>query len=550
MAWHDIGSQYSETATGNLNVREANTASRTLTAAECYCLSVATRRAINAIARNLCQAKVRLFTNTGREVTGGPAISLLRMPSRRKTWKSFAYDASSWFNLSGEYAFHKIGAGVQRLRILNPYRLHIKEPLRPNERDDVTLWRYSERDGSQPDIADNALVFDAMFNPERTETVRGLSPLLTGGTQAGIGVFAALYTQGALQNSSVPSHMLVLPPSVPKLQRDAFAREYLSKFRTPDPAVNNFHRIFVVSGGEEVDIKPIEQNFQDGAFMEAQSWADEKIGQLFGVPPIEMGNLQKTRFDTAAEERHVFIESTVKPELDRLSEAMQLQLIDTDFRFSQYTTEAPRMGKSIEKTFEKARSANPDSTLLLCLDSDTMPIMAEVNAALISSAKDFRETMLLSPKELADYYGIDVPVDPQGVRADIYGENNYVNLTHPEKNAALVPGVKPAGTDASQPTPANRNPPKKELTEDERERLHRLEKSVRKLRKLTLDAIDSGGIWSLNQGDKIMGEEFRPQTRVLRNRVRGILREVEADEAKKRIKSMLNAVNLRKLING
>jgi hypothetical protein len=159
------------------------------------------------------------------------------------------------------------------------------------------------------------------------------------------------------------------------------------------------------------------------------------------------------------------------------------------------------------------------SNILTVCDTDTMPIMASVNAATIEAAKSIRDTLMISPKALQDYFNLDFD-DPQNdeLRQDVWATGNVVNLTHPEKNAALVPGTKTGGeADGKSPaktpkdarsgegtasTPSEKKSPRKSLDHASKLRLRKVEKVFRKLREMSLQAVDDGAVWSLDDANK------------------------------------------------
>jgi hypothetical protein len=362
---------------------------------------------------------------------------------------------------------------------------------------------------------------------------------VTAATHAEIGYFSALYNKTFFQNDSIPQGMLVLPEGLPRAQREDFERKFLSQFQS-DHRRHNWHKMFVASGGKDVRFEPIEQPFQDGAFMESQKHSDEKIGQMFGVPPIEMHNLAKTRFDTADDERRMFAETTIQYHLGRLQRTIQTQLIDPYFALSEYETGKP-VGKSLERQYEKARTGKGPGSIVLLLDADTMPIMVSVRASIIESAKAFRDTTMASAEATNKYFNIELD-DPQNdeLRKEVWAQNNIICLSDPSRNAELVPGIKPgeAGGDGP-PKPAADKPkpkPKKELSAAERKRLDYAKATLFKIRKLALAHISDGEMFGLADGDALNTENDKAvwgEIRQVRHALRSICEDAALDKAAK-----------------
>jgi hypothetical protein len=197
-----------------------------------------------------------------------------------------------------------------------------------------------------------------------------------------------------------------------------------------------WHKNIIVRA-DEFDIKPLEQSFQDGAFLDTQKQADRKVGQLLGVPAIEMHDYEKTRFDTAQEERKMFAESSLMPLMSRMQEEFQTQLIDRYFIGSPISTEkgADKPPPHLEKSFEKARGER-DGNIILLIDADTMPIMGDVKIANTEYAHKLRLAYGMTPSEAAKFSHIEL--DPNPARDDIYMPTDEVNVTHPEKNVQVI----------------------------------------------------------------------------------------------------------------
>lgn len=503
-------------------------------------LSIAVVRAITSIANNVSQAKVRLFTDTGREITGGRLYDLIHRPFPKTSWRKFCFDVMTFWNTYGEYFISPSDERVSELRLLHPNRIQVWEPRRPRSRGDVSQWKYSWSDGTQEYIRDDFVISDAMFNPDPSEPVRGLSPLETGAVQVSSSYYAGQYNRKFFENSAIPSHILALTGGIPRAQREELERKYFAEQGT----YANAHKTFVVSGIEDAKFLSLEQPFQEGAFMEVQKWAYMQVGQLFGVPAVEMGIYDKTRFDTAAEERKQYVESTLAPQADRLSESLQIQLVDRYFAFSDYSTESVRLGSSLSEKFEKARAGRGIGSIVLLIDIDTLPIMGAVKAAQIENAMKFRDTLLMSPQEVADFFKIDIPGGREE-RQDVYAPQTHRNITHPEKNPdfymqshAMAQEAKPSpgssGGDSAKP----------KLSADDRARLKALDRAVRELRRLTLESLFStdAKMWELAVVAQAFGHRLACRVHY---DVRQMQKRLRGDALRERIKTYFSEFDTR-----
>ncbi len=523
------------TSTGDLSAspdqigfRAAAAQSKNLSPTDQYVNSIAVLAAVNAIGRNISKCKLRLFTRSGREVVGGPLFDLLRMPGPKFSQRKLLWEISMWLNIAGEFfvnAAVPVNGMPTVLRPVNPYRIKVSNPAKiPKSRDEVIQWLHRWGDGTDELIRDDYLVFERLFNPEPT-SIRGLSPLVTGAVQVSASYYAERYNKQFFENSAIPSHIVVLPPGTPKIQRDAFERRYMATYGN---GANQGHRVAIVAGGKDFKIEQTEQSFQDGAFMEMQKRGDLKVGQLYRVPAINMGIYDKSRFDTANEERKLFLEETLEPEAELIAEAFQFQLVDQHFRMSAATTTGTAMKeqpRSVQKQFEKAEGERRGGNLLVILDTDTLPIKHEVLLSKTESALKMREAYDISAKKAEEWMGLDFG-ETDKVREEIFTPNTRVCITDPALNAALTPGVKPEGTGAAdggggaKPAEKPKPDPKK---------IKAVEKFLRAVRRPTFDALDAGSMWSLEQGDALAGDEsLKPVVR----RVRHALRKLNKDQVR------------------
>ncbi len=537
IAWHDVDSGASP-ANAAVSVRAVDATSKSLNPNECYELSIAVNAAVNAIANNLSKGRFRHFFDTGREITGGPLWELTSFPGRshKLTQKRFIRELVSWLNIAGEFAVNLIpgkdGWPVEMLP-LAPHMLRVILPAKmPNTRADVVQWGYRWTDGSEERIRDDYLFYDRLFNPN-PRSIRGLSPLVTGAVQVSGAYYAERYNKQFFENNAIPSHLLVLPDGVPRQQREQFERQYRAEF---GKYTNNAHKVMVVAG-KDVKMEALEQPFQDGAFMEMMKRGDLKVAQLYHVPAVNMGLYDKTRFDTANEERQLFCEETLDPQAELLGESFQSQVTNPFFLLATHTTGKPKLTRSMGERLEKAMSENGGRSITTIFDTDPLPIKHQVLLSKTESAKAMRETYNMSAQEVVDFIGLDLPNRKE--RDDVWIPNNYLNITHPEMNAALVPGVKPVGDGEKKPTAG--------ADANAKAKLKKIEAMVRKLRRPTFDAVEAGEIWSLAEADALADDAaLKPAVRKLRNGLRNAVKDDDRPVAA--AKKYLNEIDCKTLI--
>lgn len=511
-----------------------------LTPEQTYRLTTMVYAAVNAVAKNVSKAKLRLFTDSGDEVTGGPLCELFRRPCPHLSQMQWLNELTCWLNIEGEFAANQepnpAGSGLKAIYPLNPQALWVEKPTNPKKRSEVSQWRYCWPDGTLEYIRDDYLLHLAFFNPK--DPIRGLSPTEPGGNIIATAHHAVVYNKSFFENSAIPSHLVVLPEGVSRQRREDFERRYLSMYQ----GFQSAFKAMVVSGGD-VEVKPLEQPFQDGQFMEWLKWATMQIAMVYKVPAIEFGIYDKTRFDTANDERKLFVESTLMPQMQLISEVLQSQVVDRHYAYSDTAERSKAVfSKSMAKAYEQARETHRESRLFVLLDPDSLPIMNEVNLAKVEQAKGLREVLMMSPTESAEYVGLDIP--HQKERDDIWNDKKFINITNPAMNQKLQPKPEPKPA-AGEKKPA----PKKELTADQRQLVKDAEKAIRKLRKLTFEKLEHGELWGLDEADALMPKEMNRATRVVRHNIRQIMDAFDDEGGRKdEIKFYLNSLDAKKLL--
>jgi HK97 family phage portal protein len=516
---------------GNISIEAASSAAKSLTPKQCYENSIPARAAISKIASSIAKATPRLFSRDGREIVGGPLIDLLRQPEPRVGYRRWVQKVITWSNISSELALF-IGEGERRLEPLDPYRLFVHQPGIPNTIDDIVQWRYSDYSGPLRFIRADRMVYDRMFNPN--PSVRGLSPFVTGTTEIGAAHEAARYRKQFFENSAIPSHLVVLPEGTSRSQREDFERRYLAQYGNYN---NNAHRVMVASG-KDVKVEQLEQPFQNSPFLDLSKWSAMQVALLFGVPPAVMQFDSTTKYDNANEQRLMFVEDTLMPQMELLQDVLQIQLIDPYFSFSevQYADTSkkntPKLTKAMEGKFEQGRSG---SNIILLIDADTMPIMATVKADQVAKAKEMREVLMMSPKETADFYHFDIADRPE--RDEIYILNNYVCVTNDEINKRLSPQLQAKEAGGKEPTVAQGAKERRKAAKKKA-----FDGFTRKLRKAALDALDGGEVFALADADALDDDsEFREPIRVIRYQLKALL---SADDPKRAVKDYFNRLKL------
>lgn len=492
---------------GGMSLRSADNQARVLSPSDSYALNIAVNAAVNAIAQNIAKAAVRIFLRDGTEVFDGELYQLLRRPNNQQNGAAFITDFIRWYNIQGESAALKSygpDGSVVELRVLNPSLLQIWPANRYKTRDDIDEWRYLWNDGTFAPLPDSSLIFTANLNP--IDPVRGLSPTSVAATEIGILHWSARSNLARQQNGGIPSHLIVLPENTPRKERDDFERKYLAQHNNYG---HNGNKVLVVSGGD-VKFVPLDNSVKDGEWMGLRQQMLAQVAMIYRIPAIEIGLYDKTRFDTAGEERKLFLESTLMPQIEMLTATLQRQLVDANFSIAGSSTisRPAKMRRSLADKFD-ARLAASNSDLIILVDSDTLPIAHEVMAAQADRADKLRHAFGLSLQETCDMFGLEVDDRPE--RKDVYLLATDRNITQPEKNVEIMAaGMKANGSADGSPASQDQatgdsKPPRPQNPKDRprpsKEQVRAATKAIRGLRKLSLQCASRKEAWMLRAGD-------------------------------------------------
>jgi phage portal protein BeeE len=405
-----------------VSVQAIRAMSKGLTPKQCFELSVPVRTAVTAICENLAKAKWRHFNRDGDEIVAGPLFKLFQNPSPGIGPAELTRRLTAWWLIQNEMGVAVLpditGESVSGMLILDPTRLLFggrHEGRQLSHLWELDRWKYRwTEEASDVTIPASLVAFAHGFNPY--DNCRGLSPFVTGQNEAAGNYFITRYNKEFFENGAVPSHVVRLPKGTSPANKEAFVAEYTAMYGRQ---YGQAHKAAVVVG-DDMDILPVSTAQQDGSFPLLQQWNASQIGALFHVPDGVMGLNVQTRHETAAIQRQQFYEMTLSPIAAILSEMMQNGITDRWFAGEakkEYRTDAGLRARA-KRAYERALAAQPESKVITILDTDAMPIMAEIKRSVVSLVKDYRENLDLSVNEACAELGIDLPEpsDPKNVK--------------------------------------------------------------------------------------------------------------------------------------
>lgn len=480
-------------ANAGLTIESVYATDQALAPREAYHLSVDLQTAISAIARPLSQGKLRFFhRRSGDEITGGNLVQFFVRPCPGYTQCSLIRDLTTWWNLKGEMALSRVRDGKDQsagMYPLDPFRLRPLEPTTPKTLEHVRTWQYHWDDGVTVNMASDDLVLVKNFNP--TSAVRGAPPVLSVVGEISAAYEGVSYNRRFFLNDAVPSHVVVLRNITDPKKITQYKDEYLSFFST---RTGKSHKALVVGStgpDADVEIKPLGDNKRDVQFANLINLSTERIMRAYMVPPLHGGMWDKTRFDSIAEQNRAFAEMNLMPAAEHVSQFLQVVLdrFGRGFSTERGSGGGKRLTRRMSDQFEKAR-AERDGDVVVLLDIDHLPIIADLKAQKLDYAQKLQSTFKLTPFQAAQEVGYDIE------------ENEANRMVWVQNTEVAVDPDEPVA-----PQPVAQEPNEADDTGDDvdadPETVDAAKEIIRQYRKLVLACLDAGRVFKLSEADAL-----------------------------------------------
>ena len=526
------------TPEGAVTVAALNARFNSLQPVQAYQLSIAVRAAISSIANQISRCPIRLFDRkSGDEIIDGDLFNILRRPSPGWSQHQFVEECISWYNIENEIAIMIVldqkGKPMGLLPIC-PTRLWVLEPSVINEIKQIEKWMYLWPSGmspfagigqAQPTSAPimggsyngyNSTTLDARqvifykgFNP--SSHVRGCSPLITGVNELSTTYYAASYNKSLFVNGNFPNILV----NVPETSSPQQIKDLEQRFQEEFSIFNGQGHKTLFIAGKKADVTTIGNGSKEGDFLGMQRFYMEQIFMLYRVPAIEAGFADKARYETADQERAIFLEQTILPQMNMFSEVLQHQFVNPYYTFSDRKTlkrgNGKKIGKLMEKSLDYSLDQRVESDIVVVLDPDQLPIMSEIRKTQWNSIQKMCDTLHVSVNEAAENLGFELPYSK--VRDQIYIPSSYQKIAESpdgvpqeEKKADLVQIEQVEALDDTDELDSEDVDNSKEFRK--KELLTKLHSVNRKLRSKYLESIEDSKLPTLKELDLLIEKDF------------------------------------------
>lgn len=273
---------------------------------------------VNAVSRSVSSLPLKLYrrrADGGKDLADGhPLYGLLHdAPNEEMTSAKFrrAVQANASLRNNG-YAYivrNGLGEVVEVFPIPNA---EIKADRDPATKE-LFYWLNGERTPPERILSISGLTLNGVTGLDAVTTAR-----------ESIALAVALQDHGArfFPNASTPSVTIEFPQHMDEKQLQAFAE----KFDKTNTGNANAHKRLILWGGAKLGNKP-QVNNQQFQFLEARTYQDKAICQIFGVPQIKAGITDAAHYNNVEQENQSYITDTLRPWCVEWEQALNSKLL-------------------------------------------------------------------------------------------------------------------------------------------------------------------------------------------------------------------------------
>lgn len=135
--------------------------------------------------------------------------------------------------------------------------------------------------------------------------------------------YAADWTRNSIYNSGRPSGILNIKGIIDKAEFDQLKRQFKQEYE----GTENAGKTLLLKGMDEINFEKLGMELDGAAMKEVKDMSRDDIMMMFRVSKTMLGISEGVNVSNAQENRLMFIDSVIKPELDRLVDALQKYLV-------------------------------------------------------------------------------------------------------------------------------------------------------------------------------------------------------------------------------
>lgn len=283
---------------------------------------------INKIAQKVAVTQFQLFkilnsTGDTKEITTHPALDLIYKPNPFQTKTEFLETTIINLKCTGEAFWFKVrnnSGRVIELWNLRPDCITVvSDPAKF-----IKSYKFNKDDGTTVEFDPEEIIF--FKYPDSTTAYRGLSPIHAASRRVQTEEYATRWQSDFFLNSARPDGLIKNKDSTLTKDQKTDIRENWNKRHG---GLNNSYKVAILEGGLEYQLISLSQREMD--YIESLKFTRDDILVAFAVPkPIIaiVDDVNRANSETAMT---IFLGETIEPEVRRLEEKINEQLIYPDF---------------------------------------------------------------------------------------------------------------------------------------------------------------------------------------------------------------------------
>ena len=283
--------------------------------------------AVSVIAENFAKIELEVYRKTGKEevpIQNHPILPLLSNPNPEQSQFQFLEMHQTFMQLLGESFWYLVPTKLSRqptmLVLIRPDMMEVVVD-RNSELGFVSGYVMTKPDGTKvPFDKDEILHFK---RPNPRNPYRGLGRIEAAMTYVQTEKYASEFTKNSIFNSGRPSGILNFKGTID----DVEFTQIKKRFRQEYAGTNNAGKTMLVNGAEGLDYQKLGMELGEVALQELKSMARDDIMIMFRVSKTLLGISDDVNRANAKENREVFIENVIKPEMDRFIDHLQTFLM-------------------------------------------------------------------------------------------------------------------------------------------------------------------------------------------------------------------------------
>lgn len=258
-----------------------------------------------------------------KEMDVHPALDLLYRCNPYQTRAEFWETTLINLKCTGDAYWYKIrnkGGRVVELWNLRPDMVSIT----PDDTTFIKNYKFSKSDGTEVLIATEDIVH--FKYPDPLSTYLGMSPLKAASKRVQTEDYATTYQRDFFLNSARPDAVIKNPNTdLNDDQKKDIKEGWDKRFR----GVGNSSKVAILEGGLDYQLISISQKEMD--YIESLKFTRDDILAVFKVPKPIIAITEDVNYANAKTAMSIFLSETIKPEISRMVEKINEELIIPDF---------------------------------------------------------------------------------------------------------------------------------------------------------------------------------------------------------------------------